>query len=75
VSAYGSGGVYVDTVSGLSWDSCQTPTVIANVIQNNPDDEAPQSTLTVLGVNPDAELETAEGTPITEGTDIGVLQS
>lgn len=72
VSAYGSGGVYVDTVSGLKWDSCQTPTVIADVIQNNPDDDAPQSTLTVLGVAPDAELETADGTPITEGTDIGV---
>lgn len=67
VSAYGSGGFYLQTVSGLKWDACQTPSIITSIVENNPDDTtATETTLTVFTQEPDAKLESADGKPVGE---------
>lgn len=70
VSAYPSGGGYIETVSGLRWDPCYTPTIITTIVENNPDDgSATESTLTIEAQPPDGELKPEDGeddmTPLT----------
>lgn len=65
VSAYGSGGVYVNTANGLKWDACQVPSIISTIVAENPDSGSQtESTLTVLTAPSDADLESTDGTSI-----------
>jgi hypothetical protein len=65
VGAYGAGGFYLQTINGLKWDACQTPSIISTIVQSNPDDgAATQTTLTVITQTPDADLKSPDGKPI-----------
>jgi hypothetical protein len=61
VSAYPTGGQYVNKITGLRWDPCLTPDIISNVIENNPDAGGTESTLDVANEDPDADIEDSEG--------------
>lgn len=64
-SAYASGGSHLETVSGLRWDPCVVPTIIATVITPNPTDSGEgETTLAVEGGEGDAPLQDSEGNQI-----------
>jgi len=69
-SAYGSGGVYLETVDGLRFDPCVAPDIVASVIEPNPDDSGQgQTTLSVRDVTDDADITDSEGTDDTTPLD------
>lgn len=66
-SAYASGGSHLETVDGLRWDPCIVPSIIATIIEPNPEDSGQGETdLNVAGDGGDAPIEdTAGNTPTT----------
>lgn len=72
--AYPKGGWYANTLN-LRWDPCIVPNVIGAVIEN-PEPSDNESTLTVIGAEPDGAIEdTAGDTPTTPLEDDGGIDT
>lgn len=66
VSAYGSGGVYISSTSGLKWDPCQAPAIIESILRNNPASGDTDSSLRIKPTADDAPLQKPSGDSVTQ---------